>query len=144
MGVWYIFSSCITFFTLVFGEVVPKRLALAYPEAVAVALAAPVHWLLRLCRPLVWVVSRCADLVLGLLPVKAGEEASAADEIRFLIESSRKEGALDQTEGEILGNVFRLDNRKVAAIMPPNTPVPMDFRAAAPAPVKSPGGRPRE
>ncbi len=111
--------SCITFFTLVFGEVVPKRLALAYPEAVAVALAGPVHWLLRLCRPLVWVVSRCADLVLGLLPVKAGEEASAADEIRFLIESSRKEGALDQTEGEILGNVFRLDNRKVAAIMTP-------------------------
>lgn len=111
--------TVITFFALVLGEVVPKRLALARPEAVAVALAGPVHLLLRLTRPLVWVVSKTSDRILDLFPGKGSAEATAADEIRFLIESGRKEGALDRTESEILGNVFRLDNRRVAAIMTP-------------------------
>lgn len=111
--------AIITFFTLVLGEVIPKRLALSRPEAVAVALAGPVHLLLRLCRPLVWVVSVTSDRILDMFPGRGSAEATAADEIRFLIEAGRKEGALDQTEGEILGNVFRLDNRRVAAIMTP-------------------------
>lgn len=109
----------ITFFTLVFGEVIPKRLALTHPEAVAIALAGPVHWLLSLCKPLVWVISKTSDRLLSLFPSKASAEATAADEIRFLIESGRKDGGLDRTESEILGNVFRLDNRRVAAIMTP-------------------------
>ena len=113
--------TVITFFTLVFGEVVPKRLALAKPEATAVALAGTVVWLLRLSRPLVWIVSWVSDRILDLFPSKGSAEASAADEIRFLIESGRKEGVLDQTESEILGNVFRLDNRRVGAIMTPAT-----------------------
>ncbi|HZX32147.1 MAG TPA: hemolysin family protein [Rhodocyclaceae bacterium] len=111
--------TVITFFTLVLGEVVPKRLALSRPESVAVAMAGPVHLLLRLCRPLVWVVSVASDRILDLFPGRGSAEATAADEIRFLIEAGRKEGALDRTEGEILGNVFRLDNRRVAAIMTP-------------------------
>lgn len=111
--------TIITFFTLVLGEVVPKRLALARPEAVAVALAGPVHLLLRCSQPLVWVVSKTSDFILDLFPGKGSAEATASDEIRFLIESGRKEGVLDRTEGEILGNVFRLDNRRVAAIMTP-------------------------
>ena len=109
--------TVITFFTLVFGEVVPKRLALARPEAVAIAMAAPVSLLLRLARPLVWVVSKSADYLLDFFPGKGSAEATAVDEIRFLIEAGRKGGALDATEGEILGNVFRLDNRRVTAIM---------------------------
>ncbi|MCX8146636.1 MAG: hemolysin family protein [Azovibrio sp.] len=109
----------VTFFSLVFGEVVPKRLALARPEAVAVAMAGLMDWMLRLTAPLVWVVSHTADAVLRFFPLKGTAEASAADEIRLLIESGRKEGALDETESEILGNVFRLDNRRVAAIMTP-------------------------
>ncbi|MDD5249013.1 MAG: hemolysin family protein [Rhodocyclaceae bacterium] len=112
--------SVITFFSLVFGEVIPKRLALARPETVAIALSGPVNLLLRLTRPLVWAVSVAADRILDLFPVnKVSAEASAADEIRFLIESGRKAGSLDSTESEILGNVFRLDNRRVAAIMTP-------------------------
>lgn len=113
----------ITFITLVLGEVVPKRLALANPEAMAVALAGGLGLLLRLTRPLVGVVSWASDRILDFFPSKGSAEASAADEIRFLIESGRKEGVLDQTEGEILGNVFRLDNRRVGAIMTPATDI---------------------
>ncbi|MCE1169953.1 MAG: hemolysin family protein [Azovibrio sp.] len=111
--------TVVTFFSLVFGEVVPKRLALARPEAVAVAMSGLMGWMLRLAGPLIWVVSRTSDAVLQFFPAKSSAEASAADEIRILIESGRKDGGLDETEGEILGNVFRLDNRKVGAIMTP-------------------------
>jgi len=111
--------TLITFFSIVFGEVVPKRIALARPEVIAIAMAAPMNLLLRIAHPLVWVVSKTADRVLDFFPFKESAEATAADEIRFLIESGRKEGSLDTTEGEILGNVFRLDNRRVAAIMTP-------------------------
>jgi putative hemolysin len=111
--------TVITFFSIVFGEVVPKRLALAHPEAVAESLAGMITVLLRLAHPLVLVVSKTSDWVLGWFPVKGSAEATASDEIRFLIEAGRKQGNLDQTEGEILGNVFRLDNRRVAGIMTP-------------------------
>jgi putative hemolysin len=111
--------TVITFFSIVFGEVIPKRLALAHPEAVAEALAGMITLLLGLAHPLVVVVSKTADWVLGWFPVKGSAEATAADEIRFLIEAGRKQGNLDQTESEILGNVFRLDNRRVAGIMTP-------------------------
>lgn len=111
--------TVITFFSLVFGEVIPKRLALAHPEAVAEALSGIVRLLMSLSKPLVLVVSKTADWLLQFFPLKGSAEATAADEIRFLIEAGRKQGDLDRTEGEILGNVFRLDNRKVAAIMTP-------------------------
>jgi putative hemolysin len=68
---------------------------------------------------LVIFVSKTADAILKLFPFKGTAEATAADEIRFLIEAGRKQGNLDETESEILGNVFRLDNRRVAGIMTP-------------------------
>lgn len=111
--------TVITFFSIVFGEVIPKRLAMAHPEAVAEALSGVIALLLTMARPLVAVVSKTSDWVLRFFPLKGSAEATAADEIRFLIEAGRKQGALDQTESEILGNVFRLDNRRVAAIMTP-------------------------
>ncbi|HLA36754.1 MAG TPA: hemolysin family protein [Rhodocyclaceae bacterium] len=111
--------TLVTFFSIVFGEVIPKRLAMTNPEGIAVAMARLVNWLLRLAHPLVWVVSRASDLILELFPRKSSAEATASDEIRFLIQSGRRAGELDNTEGEILDNVFRLDNRRVAAIMTP-------------------------
>ncbi|UCV02796.1 hemolysin family protein [Dechloromonas denitrificans] len=111
--------TVITFFSIVFGEVIPKRLALAHPEALAESLAGLITLLLKLAHPLVIVVSKTADGVLQLFPFKGSAEATASDEIRFLIEAGRKEGNLDRTESEILGNVFRLDNRCVAGIMTP-------------------------
>lgn len=111
--------TLVTFFSIVFGEVVPKRVALARPESIAIAMAGPINLVLRLTAPLVWVISRTADRVLDFFPFKESAEATATDEIRYLIESGRREGSLDSTEGEILGNVFRLDNRRVGAIMTP-------------------------
>ena len=111
--------TVITFFSLVFGEVIPKRLALAHPEAVAETLSGSIKILMKLTMPLVLVVSKTSDWFLQFFPMKGSAEATASDEIRFLIEAGRKHGDLDQTESEILDNVFRLDNRKVAAIMTP-------------------------
>jgi putative hemolysin len=123
--------TLITYFSIVFGEVVPKRIALARPEAIAIAMAGPVALLLKLTHPLVWVISKTSDRVLDFFPFKKSAEATAADEIRYLIESGRQEGSLDRTESEILGNVFRLDNRRIAAIMTPAADI-AHFDLAAP------------
>lgn len=111
--------TVITFFSIVFGEVIPKRLALSHPEPIAEAMAGLISLLLKLAHPIVLIVSKTADGILNCFPVKTTAEATAADEIRFLIEAGRKQGHIDQTESEILGNVFRLDNRQVAGIMTP-------------------------
>lgn len=65
-----------------------------------------IGFLISLTKPLVLVVSKTSNWLLQFFPLKGSAEATAADEIRFLIEAGRKQGDLDQTESEILGNVF--------------------------------------
>ncbi len=113
----------ITFASLVFGEVIPKRIAIARPETVAIASSGIVTWLLRLTYPLVWLVSICSDFLLKFTPLSEREKSSPADEILVLIEMGRREGNINSTEGEMLGNVFRLDNRRVGAIMTPTASI---------------------
>ncbi len=113
----------ITFVSLVLGEVVPKRIAIARPEDVAIGTAGIVTGLLKLTYPLVWLVSLCSDFLLKFTPLNEREKSSAADEILILIEMGRREGNLNRTESEMLGNVFRLDNRRVGAIMTPTASI---------------------
>jgi putative hemolysin len=112
----------ITFVSLVLGEVIPKRIAIAQPEApeaVASFMAGFVTWLLRLTAPVVALVAIASEFLLKLTPLIERDKATATDEILVLIEIGRREGNLNKTESEILGNVFRLDNRRVGAIMTP-------------------------
>ncbi len=111
--------TVITFFSIVFGEVIPKRLAMSHPETISIAIARFISLLLFLAHPLVAIISKTADWILDWFPAKVSAEATATDEIRFLIEAGRKHGDLARTESEILSNIFRLDNRRVAGIMTP-------------------------
>lgn len=115
----------ITFVSLVAGEVVPKRIALAHPERVAMALSPAVSGLLRLTAPVVAAVSAVSEWLLRRLPASASlsEETRAADEIRVLVEMGSRAGDLTRTEGKLIDNVFRLDDQRVAAIMTPATDI---------------------
>ncbi|WP_082158744.1 hemolysin family protein [Chromobacterium sp. LK11] len=110
----------ITLLSLIFGELVPKRLALLNPEAVATALARPMLLLSRLSAPLVQALSRSTDVLLRLLGAKKSSDPSITEEeIRVLMEQGADEGVFDRAEQELVTNIFRLDNRKVAAAMTP-------------------------
>ncbi|WP_080509525.1 hemolysin family protein [Chromobacterium subtsugae] len=114
----------ITTLSLILGELVPKRLALLNPERVAMALARPMLLLSRASAPLVQVFSRVTDGLLRLLGAKKSDEPSITeDEIRTLMEQGADEGVFDRAEQELVENIFRLDNRKVAAVMTPRKDV---------------------
>ena len=110
----------ITLLSLIFGELVPKRLALLNPEAVATTLARPMLLLSRLSSPLVKALSHSTDGLLRLLGAKKSSDPSITEEeIRVLMEQGADEGVFDRAEQELVTNIFRLDNRKVAAAMTP-------------------------
>lgn len=120
----------ITFATIVVGEIIPKRIALARPESIASLLAPSMALFAKFIRPFVWALSRASEKILAFFPFKESEAHVASDEIRAMITAGRRDGGLDDTAGELLGNVFRLDDRKVASVMTPaNSIIYLDLQA---------------
>jgi putative hemolysin len=112
--------AAITALSLVFGELVPKRLAMLNPEGIASTLAPPMLLLSRLAAPLVRLLSRLTDTLLRLIGARKSNEPSITEEeIRVLMEQGADEGIFDRAEQELVENIFRLDDRKVAAVMTP-------------------------
>lgn len=120
----------ITFATIVIGEIIPKRIALAKPEAIAALLAPSMALFAKITRPFIWALSVASERLLALFPFKESAAHVASDEIRAMITAGRRDGGLDETAGELLGNVFRLDDRKVASVMTPaNAIIFLDLQA---------------
>lgn len=114
----------ITFLSLVLGELVPKRLALADPERMAGRVAGLMTGLALLTRPLVRFLSATTDLVTRLLGVQASEEpAITPEELRILVEQGRQSGVFEESEQDMIEGVLRLDERRVGGLMTPRTQI---------------------
>jgi putative hemolysin len=109
----------VTAFAIVFGEIVPKRIALAYPEQVASLVAPFMHFFIRLLSPAIRLLSWSSDMVLKLLPFRAAPEVIGVDDIMAAIDEGERAGAIAPEESHLVGNVFLLENRHVAAVMTP-------------------------
>ncbi|MDD1751112.1 MAG: hemolysin family protein, partial [Methanothrix sp.] len=110
----------ITFFSLVIGELVPKRIALGNPERIASLAASPLAAFSRLVSPAIVLLSFCTDLVLRALGVKAyTEPAVTEEEIRILIDQGTTAGVFEEEEQDIMERVFSLGDRRVNSIMTP-------------------------
>lgn len=112
--------SGITFLSLIVGELVPKRIGMAYAEAMSCLMARPMLALSRLAHPLVRVLGWSTDAVLNLMPVKTdAKESVTDDEVRGLMQEGLRAGAFHRVESEIVSNVLDLDNLIVRDIMTP-------------------------
>ncbi|MBH1805141.1 HlyC/CorC family transporter [Stenotrophomonas maltophilia] len=112
--------SLITFITLIFGELVPKRLALTRSEAIAGLVAMPMSWLARLALPFVWLLSKTTQLVLRLFGLGKDEVASVTEEeIRRLVAESHEAGVIDAHERDMMNRVMRLGDRTADSLMTP-------------------------
>jgi putative hemolysin len=110
----------ITYFSLVIGELVPKRVALNNAERIAVAVARPMRLLSTITSPLVWLLSVSTDAVLRLLAIKPSTEpAVTEEEIRVLIEQGTQIGIFEEAEQDMIEGVLRLDDRRVYLVMTP-------------------------
>ncbi|WP_153111542.1 hemolysin family protein [Propionivibrio limicola] len=108
----------LTYFSVVVGELVPKRLALLAPELIASLAARPMNVVARLARPLVWLLSSSSSLVLRLIGARRREEPPVTnDEINVLMEQGAEAGVFHESEQAIVSNVLRLDEQRIAAIM---------------------------
>jgi CBS domain containing-hemolysin-like protein len=111
----------ITFLHVVLGEMVPKSVAIRRTEPAALWTAPPLNLFHRLLFPLTWLVTGCASLVLRLLriPPASPEEAYSQEELRLLLASSRRSGALKDTEAELMEHVFSFGDKRAKDIMVP-------------------------
>ncbi len=108
----------LTYFSVVMGELVPKRLALLAPEGISSLIARPMVWFARAVRPLVWLLSSSSSLILRLVGARRSEEPPVTDEeINVLMEQGAEAGVFHESEQEIVSNVLRLDDQRIAAIM---------------------------
>ena len=116
--------SVITYLSLVIGELVPKRIALSNPEAIACQVAGPMRFLSRLTAPLVHILSGSTDGMLRLLGVRASEEPEITEEeIKALIRQGTESGVFEEVEHDMVQRVFRLGDRPIRSMMTPRTEI---------------------
>jgi putative hemolysin len=125
----------ITFFSLVFGELVPKQLALRSPERLAVIVAAPLSFLAVIVKPVVWLLGQATRLVLAAFgPAGEDRRAMSEEELKAMLVEGAETGVLETEERDIIERVLRLADKPVRAIMTPRTEIAWIDRTA-PRPV---------
>jgi putative hemolysin len=107
-----------TYLSLVIGELVPKRIAMAAPEAFASLIAPPMSFLSKVAFPIVFVLRGSTDLLLGLLGLSGVKiDAVTEEEIKSVLDEGAASGAIDDEERVMIRSVMRLADRDVRSIM---------------------------
>lgn len=116
--------GAITYLSVVVGELVPKRIALAHAEGAAKILAQPMRLMARMAAPLIWLLTRSSGLLLAALRVNpAAEEQVTEDEIRRMLEQGADVGVLEPGEHVIVERVLAFTDRRAATMMTPRTQI---------------------
>ena len=120
-----IVTVVLSFFTLVFGELVPKRIALQKAEAISLFTVKPVLFISRLTSPFIKLLSFSTGLVLQVLGMKAEnlEENISKEEIKSMVEAGQANGVFNETEKEMINSIFEFDDILASEIMIPLTDV---------------------
>jgi len=110
----------LTYLSLIIGELVPKRIALANPEGIACRMARPMDLLSRVTRPVVWLLGVSTDLVFRLLGGRMKRITTISDdEVSLLLHEGVKAGVFHQAEPRMIESVLAFDQRPVRDIMTP-------------------------
>ena len=118
--------AIITFLHVVLGELVPKNLAIAAPERVALWVAIPIRAFTALFRPLIWLFNEGANRFVRLLGVEPQSELRSVhtlEELRLLLEESRRAGAIQLPQGDIFARTFQFPDKRVNEAMVPRPDV---------------------
>ena len=107
----------IGFVQLVLGELVPKRIGMSNPEAIAKFMAAPMNVLTKITSPFIWLLTTCSDLIIKILGIEISDSSVTEEEIKSMIQEGTTGGAIDEIEQEIVQNVFHLGDRKITSLM---------------------------
>ncbi len=114
----------ITVLSLIAGELVPKRIALTGPEAIAARVARPLQIMVTIARPLVWLLEKTTKLILSLLRIPENRRSKVTEEeVKIAIAEGTKAGAIAKVEQEMIHGVLGLADNPVSAVMTPRPDV---------------------
>ena len=115
---------CITYLSVVIGELIPKRLALNNPEYLARLVAPTIYRLSKIAHPLVMLLSSSTNIILRIFRLKASSESTVTEEeIKLLIDKGTQDGTFQEFEQDAIERVFRLADRRVAVLMTPRVDI---------------------
>jgi putative hemolysin len=108
----------ITFLSIVFGELIPKRVGLMFPETIASLVAAPMTIISVVAKPFIWLLTKTNDMFLAIFGLKNKKEGSVSEEeIKSIVMESAEGGEIQEIEQDIVHRVFALGDRKVSELM---------------------------
>lgn len=109
---------CITFFSLVLGELLPKRIGLTNPEKIAKAVAQPMNIISKITAPFVWLLTSVTDGLIALLGIKPSTDSKVTEEeIKSIIQEGTTSGEVQEIEQDIMERVFNMGDRNVSSLM---------------------------
>jgi CBS domain containing-hemolysin-like protein len=122
----------ITFLHVVIGEQVPKCIALQYPEKLSLYVAKPMDIFMTISKPFVWVLNKACNAILRLfkIPVNSARVVHTLEDLDLLVDTSYDEGVLNETEKDMIHNVFKFSDLTAREVMIPRTDmvcVPLDM-----------------
>ena len=108
----------LTFFSLVLGELLPKRIGLNHPEAIAKAVALPMKWISVATAPFIWLLTVSTEFLLKILMIKPSADGKITEEeIKAIIKEGTEGGEVQEIEQDIVERVFHIGDRKVNSLM---------------------------
>lgn len=108
----------LTYFSLVLGELLPKRIGLNYPETIAKAVAVPMKFISVVTAPFIWLLTTSTDFVLNVLKIKPTADGKVTEEeIKAIIKEGTEVGEVQEIEQDIVERVFHIGDRKVNSLM---------------------------
>jgi putative hemolysin len=114
----------VTFISIVFGELLPKRIAMIKAETIARGSAKPMHFLSRLSFPIVWLLTRVTNLIFKVFNIKQSSDNKVTEEeIKAMVSEGSEHGAIEEEEKEIIERVFHLGDRNITSLMTHRTDI---------------------
>ena len=114
----------VTFLSIIFGELIPKRLGMLQAEKIARQVAAPMNFLSVVTYPIVWLLSKISYLIFKLFNVKTAKDNSITEEeIKAMITEGSEHGAIEEEEKDIIERLFHLGDRNITSLMTHRTDI---------------------
>ncbi len=108
----------VTYFSMVLGELVPKRIGMNMPDKVAMIVALPMHWVSVIASPFIWLLSKSSNTIIRLLGLHVPHGNNVTEEeIKAIIQEGTESGEVDTIEQDIVERVFSMGDRKVGSLM---------------------------
>jgi putative hemolysin len=126
---WYIYTSTISYtivtllvtYVTVLGEIIPKRIALIYPETVAINTSLLMKAISKIFYPFVWCLGKSTRFFMNLLRIKKVNDSISAEELKSFIRQAGNEGIIERSGTEMLRRLVNLGNTQIGAIMTPRS-----------------------